>query len=105
MHIDAILEQLDESSFEIALVVLEIDLIVDVPVAPYFDFAILNCERMPRQELLDTAEQRCFANRVLERQIFRERRRIRVDFGQEWNQRFRLGCENEKIADDAVIER
>src|SRR5437763_5811594 len=79
MQIDRIVEEFGQAAFEIALVMLEIDVIPDVPVPPYRDLPVFDRQRVPGQQLLDAAEQRGRADRVLERQVFGERGRIGVD--------------------------
>ena len=67
VKLDRIVEQLGEMPFEISCAVVAVDLVIDVPIPPHADFAILDGQCMPRQKLLDAAEQRGLSNRVLER--------------------------------------
>ena len=84
---------------------LEIDVIPDVPVPPYRDLPVFDRQRVPGQQLLDAAEQRGLADRVLERQVFGERGRIGVDLRQKRHQGLCLRRKYEEVADDRVIER
>ena len=95
MQSDDVVEQLDQAALEVSRIVLVIDVVANVPVAPDAHPAILDGQRMARHQLLDAAKQRGLAERVLEGQILGKRRRIGLDFGQERQQRLRLGGEDE----------
>ena len=81
VHFDRILHQLLKPSHEIGRRVVEIDIVVDVPIASDFDAAVLHHQHLSGQELLDAAEKRLFADRVLECQIFCEGASVRFDRG------------------------
>ncbi len=66
-------------SLEISRAVVAVDLVVHVPISPHADLAILDGQRMPRQELLDATEQGGLADRVLEGQILGERGGVGFD--------------------------
>src|SRR5205085_7329626 len=83
MHPNRIIEQLDQAALEIARIVLEIDLVTDVPIAPDLDPAVLDNQRMTGRQLLDAAEQGRLADGILEGQILGERGRIGLDIRQE----------------------
>src|SRR5205807_1776292 len=57
MHCNRIVEQFDNAALEIACIVLEIDLVAHIPIAPHSDLAILDNQRMAGQQLLDAAKQ------------------------------------------------
>src|SRR5580704_13030869 len=82
VKLDRVVEQLGEVSLEISRAVVAVDLVVHVPIPPHAYLAILDGQRMPRQELLDATEQRGLADRVLEGQILGERGGIGFDFRQ-----------------------
>ncbi len=105
MHRDRVVQQFGETPLEIARVVLVIDVVSHIPVAPDPNLPALDGQSMSRHQLLDAAEQRCLAERVLKRQILGERRRFGVDLGQERQQRLRFRGEHEQVADDGVVER
>ena len=50
----------------------EIDLVIDVPIAPNFDAAVLHYQHLSGQESLDAAEKRLPTDGVLECQVFCE---------------------------------
>ena len=81
--------------------VLPVDLVMHVPIALDFDPAILRDQIMAGQQLMDVLEQRLFADRVLECQIFRERFGIGLDARQERQQRLRLRGEIKNAVDAA----
>src|SRR2546423_1454233 len=81
-----VVEQLGEMPLEITCAVIAVDLVIDVQIPPHADFAILDGQRMPRQKLLDAAEQGRVADRVLEGQIFGECGGIGFDFTQKRQQ-------------------
>ena len=105
MHRDRVVEQLNEAALEIALVMLEIDVVADVPISPNLDLPLLDGKGMARQQLLHPAKQRRFAKRVLERQVFGERRRVGFDLRQKRHQRLRLRGKHKQIADRRIVER
>ena len=105
MHRDRVVEQLNQAALEIALVMLEIDVVADVPVSPNLDLPLLDGQRMARQQLLHAAKQRRFANRVLERQVFGQCRRVGFDLRQKRHQRLGFRGKHKQIADCRVVER
>src|SRR5580704_10012130 len=99
-----VVEQLGEVPLEISCAVVAVDLIIDVPISPDANLAILDGQCMARQKLLDAAEQGGLADRVLEGQIFGERRRIGFDFGQKRQQCLCFGSKDKSISHQRIVE-
>ncbi len=89
---------------EISCAVVAVDLVIDVPISPDADVAVLDGQCMPRQKLLDAAEQGGLADRVLEGQILGERGGIGFDFRQKRQQCLCLGSKDKSISDQSVVE-
>ena len=86
VNLHRVVEKLGKMPLEISCAVVFVDFIIDVPISPDADIAVLDGQRMPRQKLLDAAEEGGFADRVLEGQILGERGGIGFDFRQKRQQ-------------------
>src|SRR5580693_768146 len=105
MHQYAVVEKLAQPVLEIRSIVLTVDVIADIPIAPGFKPTVFSNQVMARKQLMDVLEKSLGTDRVLEGQIFRECAGIGFDVRQERKQRFDLGREIKNAVDGGIVER
>src|SRR6185312_8004903 len=86
-------QQLDKTPLEIAGAVIEVDVVLDVPIAPGGDRTVFDAKHVARKECRYALEERLLADRVLKRQVFAWRFGVGINVVQERQQRLCLGGE------------
>ena len=101
--------RLREQALDALLVVLrgvvEVEVVVDLPVARGLGHAAVDAKEVARQELSHTLEEGLPGEAELEGQIVLQPLQVGLDGGDEGQQRLRLGGEVEDVADLGVVER
>ena len=90
VQLHRLLEQRAELLLEVVRGVVEVDVVVDLPVADGLAGAAADAQEMARGQLLDALEQRLAVEAELEREVIPERVGIGLDRGQERQQRLSL---------------
>ena len=84
--------------------VVEVEVVVDLPIAGGLGDAVAHAQEMPGQELAHALEERLARQTELEGQVVLEPLEIGLDGGQEGQQRLRLGGEVQDVAHLGVVE-
>src|SRR6185312_2365337 len=104
MNVHGVAQQLLETILEIPGTVIEVDVVLNVPITPHRDFSAGHSQCVSRRQGSDALKQCRGADRVLEGQVFGERRGVGPDVRQEGQQRLRFRSKEQPATLLAIVE-
>ena len=97
--------QLAQPLLEVARIVFEIEVVVDLPVTRDIQIAVSGHQHVTRRDLANALEERLAVQAELEDQVVAQAFDVRRHLGQERQDGLRLGCEVQPACHDRVVER